>query len=614
MSFEPESPDTSPRDARSGTGESADDRAVAPGDVTFGAKVGYYFLAFFAYWFGAGRFDMDDDGDFDAADVQAMLNKGKGLMRMNFSRPPRNQKARAARRRRREAKRRQKMAEEEESDRAHKEIVAMNAEAGGISGAAAGALEGVLHGAEILGRKADGVLDAEVEDDAQEDEIIENLKQYLPYFTIIEALLCLGLWGVCAFYASGYTSANTPYFYAMTDDFILTKYVADEGSTLYLDACKNECNNADSACVGIGWKRGPFPDCYLLRALPTTGISSPCATATWGLVVYEKEAWGPANSMFLKGGAESIFPGYTILQSHSYCEEGYDISFLWRWWSYQFTHGSITHAGSNCFMLVMLGIPLEGYQGTGHFAIMWTIGVFGGACCWALFDPYRSSYGASGGCYSLLGMHVADLIMNWGDKKWRFCTMLVLALVAGIESAAYWATMDEESNTAHTVHVGGVVAGLLIGFVGGRNDNWKCWEYIITGAAWLLAFVLVIGSVGFWFFLNEFPAIRNLWDFSERPWCWIGYVCIGDDGNHCPLLDSWTSYTTGAVSPEYDNTLQQCVFCNTRACVEGWFNDKYTIGNTENYKYCPQDSSNSLCTDFGDDWDLFYPPDKSAYQ
>jgi membrane associated rhomboid family serine protease len=335
-------------------------------------------------------------------------------------------------------------------------------------------------------------------------------------------------------------------------------------------------------------------------------------------------------SLMYKGGLESVWPGYTTLTSYSYCREGYDISLLWRWWSYQFTHGSITHVGANCMMTFILGIPLEGWHGTGYFALMWTIGVLGGALCWAIFDPYVTSYGASGGCYSLLGMHAADLVLNWGDKKWRWGTIFVMLLVSGVETLLYWTTRDEESSTAHTVHVGGLIAGLLIGFCTGRNDHVKIWEYVCIGCGWFLGCGMVIATLVIWYGSplndNEAPAIGSLWDTKERPFCWIGTVCVDQFGGHCPLIDN-----DGAFVPNSDlhsngkggvyNTMYQCVMCKTRDCVEGWFKDTYDVTHsdgitvTSHYKYCPQDSTRSLCPfNVDDGFDVWYPPTKSTFQ
>ncbi|CAK0854390.1 unnamed protein product [Prorocentrum cordatum] len=583
------SPSPPPAEQRSGSPPprgSSDPPApegVAPENVSMRAKICYNFLAFFAYWFGAARFDMDGDGDFDAADVQAMMNRGSSAIFLNFSRPVTSKKAKEARRKKVEAKRRQRAGHS-------------------------------------IGDTVDGIFDADVEEEAQEDEIMDNLKQYWPWFTILEFLLCLGFWGVNAFNTRAYSLLQ--WDKVITDDLKLIQFRKDDpNDQLFLDDCKKECSGADETCVGIGWKNGPWPECFLLSSLPETDPTYllSCQKDAWGWRTYMKKTWTPFDMFFTKGGLESIWPGFTTLTAYSYCHEGYDISFLWRWWSYQFTHGSITHVGANCFMLLMLGIPLEGWQGTGMFAVMWTIGVLGGALCWALFDPYTTSYGASGGCYSLLGMHAADLIQNWGDKKWRFGTIFIMLLVAGVESAAFWSSRDEESSTAHTVHIGGIVAGLLIIFTTGRNDHWKVWEYVCSAMAWAVAAILVIGSISFWFFFNEHPGIASLWkpltgQTMERPFCWIGYVCIGDSGNHCPLIDDINDYTTS-----YTNTLRQCVMCDTRECVEGWYSDTYEVTTagvtTEHYKYCPTEASRSYCTFTTDDsFDLWYPPTKSAYQ
>jgi len=546
---------------------------------------------------------MDGDGDFDAADVQAMMNGGKKKMGLNFSRPPKNKKARAERRARAEKKRAQRDAEAREHERSHQEITRMNNETGGTTGAAMNVFEGARHGAGAAFGKADQIFEADVDDDegAQEDEIMDSLKQFWPTFTILEVLLCLGFWSFNAFRTRNYglISQNV----AIDDSIAFLRYIKDDpNEPLYLDDCKNECNNAYT-CVGIGYQAGPFSNegCYLLSALPTTATPGAlCSKDSWGWNIYQKIEWQWMDSLVMKGGLETIWPGYTVLTSHSYCDDSYNLSILWRAWTYQFTHGNIYHVGANCFMLIMLGIPLEGYQGTVVFAVMWTIGVIGGALCWMLFDPYVSSYGASGGCYSLLGMHLADHILNWGDKKWRYATLFLMAIVTGVEVAAYWPTRNDASSTAHTVHIGGIVAGLLIGFIGGRNDHLKIWEYVCLGAGWIIAIVLSIGSVVFWFFYNDHPAIANAWKgypmSSERPFCWIGFVCIDDFGGPCPLIESSSNLATNSGS--YANTQRQCVMCQTRECVEGYYSTyEVTSGGTttEHYQYCPQDSSRNYC-------------------
>ncbi|CAK0883106.1 unnamed protein product [Prorocentrum cordatum] len=593
------------------------EQEVKDEDITCCAYVCYTFLAFFAYWFGAARFDQDGDGDFDAADVQAMIDGGSKKLMLNFTRPPQDQRAKAQRRERAQRRRAQHEAERQskrrESARLHEEHLRAHREAGGVSGAAGLAVERAMHGVVVHAWPAGGVLEADVESEAQEEEILDNLRQAVPCFCIVEVLLCLVLWGATAPRARSY--APLAYGVGVADGGVLATHAKDGGTTLLLAECEAECDGAGAACLGIAWLPGPSPQCRLLERLPASASSSVlCPRSAWDWRVYKKDAWSLGASLGQMGGAESIWPGRTSLKAHHNCEHGYDISFLWRWWSYQFTHGSISHMFVNCFMILVLGVPLEGWQGTGMIAVMWTLGCLGGACCWALFDPYRETIGASGGCYSMLGMHIADLVMNWGDKKWRFGTLFTLSLVCSVDLAYFYATYDPDGGAAsNVVHVGGLIAGILIVMTSGRNMHRKWWETVFSCIAWVLGIGLLAGTLFFWYGANNHPAIANLWDSSQRPWCWIGEVCIGDDGAHCPLLDTPPTFTTGATTAH--ETRRQCVFCTTRACVEGWYSSYIADDGTEHYKYCPTESAQSTCGDeFTDSWDLFYPPTRSKYQ
>ncbi|CAK0804304.1 unnamed protein product [Prorocentrum cordatum] len=138
---------------------------VAPDDVSIRANICYNFLAFSAYWFGAARFDMDGDGGFDAADAQAMMNRRSKAILLNFSRPATCKKAKGARRFKVEAKRQR--------------------------------------AGQSISDTVDGIFDADVEE--EEDEIMDNLMQYWPWFSVTEVLLCLGFWGVSAFNTRAYS-------------------------------------------------------------------------------------------------------------------------------------------------------------------------------------------------------------------------------------------------------------------------------------------------------------------------------------------------------------------------------------------------------------------------
>jgi membrane associated rhomboid family serine protease len=542
-------------------------------DVTLLAKVCYYTVGFAAFWFGASRFDMDGDGDFDAADIQAMINGGSKHLRLNFGRPPQDKEQQ---KKRKAARERQRAKQQQQGDAADVVITQ--------------------------------VASASVEDGDVEQEVLDNLRQYLPWFTIFNVVVCFVLWATFASMESSY-SLNDIYREVSAANVISTVEV---DGTLHFEHCQHECNRNDG-CVGIAFREGPSAECKLLSSLPptdTSGTISGCGVNSWGWKTYKKDAWDFGTWGVSKGGLENWFPGQTALRSHYYCEEGFEWTFLYRWFTYQFTHGGLSHVASNMFMLIVLGVPLEGLHGTGYFCLMWMAGVLGGACNWLLFDPYRTSFGASGGCFSLLGMHVADLVMNWRQKKFRYMIIVVLLFVSGVEVAGFWATYDGSGSvTAHCVHVGGLIAGLLVGICVGRNVHEEKWERSVQTVCWATGAILVILSFVWWFAANPFPAIRNLWDPVERPWCWIGQACIGDNGGECPLPLA-ASGSSGAFA-----TFHQCVFCEDRACVEGWFNAQTVKNGVDQFKFCPRSFGWTDCHEsFTAEWDLFYPPSKSSFQ
>jgi len=260
------------------------------------------------------------------------------------------------------------------------------------------------------------------------------------------------------------------------------------------------------------------------------------------------------------GGLETAYPGQTALQSFQDCEEGIEASIFWRLLSYQYTHNNLGHVGSNCLMLFLLGVPLEGFHGTGLVALMYTIGVAGGGLAWLLLDPYTVAVGASGGGYTLIGMHVADLVLNWKHKKFRYAEALLLVAVTAIDAASYVSSIDDDtSSTAHSVHLGGLVSGLLAGMILTRNIQSNRWErgiraFALLAGAGLVCFGLV------WWFSSPLPGVRSLWSGGGEPLCWMGQVCTNADNTGCDYSAGW-----------------QCVACSTRECVENWYKDEFSF-------------------------------------
>jgi len=234
------------------------------------------------------------------------------------------------------------------------------------------------------------------------------------------------------------------------------------------------------------------------------------------------------------GGIDSVAEGMTDLRAFGPNCADYRTQ-LWRWLTYQWTHAGFSHVAMNSILNLMLGIPLEGFYGSLRMFCFYNIGVVGGALCYMIGDGHRAVVGMSGGCYALLGMHIAGLIMNWKQFKFRRFIFVFLTILVGMDIIIYFFTHSTE-NSSVSAHVGGAVAGFIMGIVLGRNIKVRKIEYVWQG----LAFTVGLGMTVFcilWLFLN-----KGLSVFDEEGWCWMRLVnyeaLLGQAGWHCVSCNS----------------------------------------------------------------------------
>jgi len=195
---------------------------------------------------------------------------------------------------------------------------------------------------------------------------------------------------------------------------------------------------------------------------------------------------------------------------------------------------------TNLCMNLVLGIPLEGLHGSFRIAAMYNIGVFGGACCYWVADSRKSVVGMSGGCYALIGIHVAGLAMNWSQTRFRKPVVLFLAILITLEVLAYHFSLGA-ANASHSAHIGGSVAGLIIGLLVGRNIKRLDCERLVWCAALFTAAALLAFSIS-WLVIHNPP--RPI--FEEYGWCWQRQVLL----------------------PATFGQIWQCVRCPTRECIQ----------------------------------------------
>jgi len=251
------------------------------------------------------------------------------------------------------------------------------------------------------------------------------------------------------------------------------------------------------------------------------------------------------NALSTKAGLDTITGGGTDLRwTGPRCEDVRPEA--WRWWTYQWTHVGLSHVMSNTFMILLLGVPLEGLHGPGRLWLMFNAGVLGGAACYFFNDSHTNVVGASGGCYALLGMHLADLVINWHHKKFCFPTLVTLALVVGIDVGSYVAGTAKES-ASHSAHVGGFLAGLAMGIMIGKNLKVQQWEKVLIAIVGMVTSFVFMFTI-LWIITREGP--QNIWEAMEggQPWCWMAQV----------------------YSIKVNPASWECVSCFSPACLQKW--------------------------------------------
>lgn len=174
---------------------------------------------------------------------------------------------------------------------------------------------------------------------------------------------------------------------------------------------------------------------------------------------------------------------------------GADLS-PFRWLTAAFIHVNLLHIVMNLWVLAQIGVISERALGRGLFASAYVVtGVVGNvvsSVLAALRDEPRISAGASGAIMGLVGMAAMFAWLSGQRAAAKALAMNVL-FVLGVGVALSVGGSGPIDNAAH---IGGLVAGVAIGFVRARRPQplprWAD-ALLISGAAalTLIAFVVV---------------------------------------------------------------------------------------------------------------------------
>ena len=132
----------------------------------------------------------------------------------------------------------------------------------------------------------------------------------------------------------------------------------------------------------------------------------------------------------------------------------------WRLITYIFLHGGAMHLLGNTFALLYIGMYLEPLMGKFRFASAYLLtGVCAGLMSIAM-HPASVGVGASGAIFGMYGIFLSMLTTNHIKKTLR-TTMLRSILFFVVFNLM----MGLQGNTDNAAHIGGLLSGVLIGYV-----------------------------------------------------------------------------------------------------------------------------------------------------
>ncbi|GAB0099389.1 protein rhomboid-like [Sergentomyia squamirostris] len=167
----------------------------------------------------------------------------------------------------------------------------------------------------------------------------------------------------------------------------------------------------------------------------------------------------------------------------------------WRFATYMFVHIGIMHLMMNLLVQIFLGIALELVHCWWRIALVYLAGVVAGSMSVSLASPTVYLAGASGGVYALITAHIATIIMNWNEMEYAIIQLLVflIYIITDVGAALYRQFNDIHDRVSYTSHIGGAVAGLLVGIGVLRNLKVRPWEKKLWWAA-VVTYILLMGS------------------------------------------------------------------------------------------------------------------------
>ncbi|CAH8564309.1 unnamed protein product [Dicrocoelium dendriticum] len=193
----------------------------------------------------------------------------------------------------------------------------------------------------------------------------------------------------------------------------------------------------------------------------------------------------------------------------------------WRFLTYAVIHNGYIHLIFNCLLQLVLGMLLELVHKLWRCGLVYLFGVIAGSLAHSVTDPFVLLAGASGGCYALIGAHLASVVTNWSAMQYKWLDgpvnflssgvvrlILILLLGGGDTGLAIYARFKnpEASRIGFSAHFGGFLAGVLLGIPILRNLKVEKWEKVCFWICIVFCSLFLLFAIIF----NIFCTKRNL--------------------------------------------------------------------------------------------------------
>ena len=139
----------------------------------------------------------------------------------------------------------------------------------------------------------------------------------------------------------------------------------------------------------------------------------------------------------------------------------------WQLFSAMFVHVNLMHLLGNMFFLLIFGLRAEGLFKIQEYLLIYLLGGLAGNLLTLLFGPFMVSAGASGAIFGLFGACTIYIRRAIGQS-----------IISALLYSFFLLMISTGQNVNYLAHLGGLVAGLLIGYtLAARRKLRMIYEY-----------------------------------------------------------------------------------------------------------------------------------------